>query len=151
KWVAHLYRRAAFGAPPLARHGSAWEGLQQAVRQGLDATLEEVLQHAPASADYERLMDNLAPRTGQIHCGLSGTDGQFLDLKGWWLYRMVHTATPLRERMTLFWHNHFATSIAKVKWAAAMVRQNLLFRTHALGKFRPLLLNLSRDPAMLVW
>ncbi len=53
--------------------------------------------------------------------------------------------------MTLFWHGHFATSIVKVKWASAMVRQNQLLRTHALGKFRPLLLNVSRDPAMLVW
>src|SRR5262249_49403714 len=75
KWAAHLYRRAAFGAPPPARHASAWEGLRQAVRQGLDATLEELFHEGSGQAEYERLMDGLAPRTGQIHCALSGTDG----------------------------------------------------------------------------
>jgi uncharacterized protein (DUF1800 family) len=53
--------------------------------------------------------------------------------------------------MTLFWHNHFATSLAKVKSPALMKQQNLLLRKHALGKFGTLLLEMSKDPAMLVW
>src|SRR5207253_10124131 len=57
----------------------------------------------------------------------------------------------LREKMTLFWHNHFATSNAKVQSAALMQKQNQLLRTHALGKFEPLLLEVSKDPAMLVY
>src|SRR5438270_2347565 len=53
--------------------------------------------------------------------------------------------------MTLFWHSHFATSIAKVRQPALMQQQNALIRKHALGKFRPLVLEMSRDPAMLIW
>jgi uncharacterized protein (DUF1800 family) len=63
----------------------------------------------------------------------------------------ILTPFPLRERMTLFWHNHFATSIAKVKLPALMRDQNLLLRRHALGKFGPLVQAVSKDPAMLVW
>jgi uncharacterized protein (DUF1800 family) len=64
---------------------------------------------------------------------------------------MILTPHPLRERVTLFWHNHFATSIAKVKLPALMRDQNLLLRRHALGKFGPLVQAVSKDPAMLVW
>ncbi|HEY8506382.1 MAG TPA: DUF1800 domain-containing protein, partial [Gemmataceae bacterium] len=53
--------------------------------------------------------------------------------------------------MTLFWHNHFATSIAKVRLPLLMRDQNLLLREHALGKFGPLVQAVSKDPAMLVW
>src|SRR6266704_1271206 len=53
--------------------------------------------------------------------------------------------------MTLFWHNHFATSINKVAMASLMFNQQKLLRRHALGHFRPFLLDISRDPAMLVW
>src|SRR5262249_17630330 len=58
---------------------------------------------------------------------------------------------PLREKLTLFWHNHFATSIAKVQSPALMFRQNCLLRQHALGRFGPLLQAISRDAAMLLW
>jgi uncharacterized protein (DUF1800 family) len=73
------------------------------------------------------------------------------DLEGWWLHRMALGPHPLRERMTLFWHNHFATSINKVKLPVLMRDQNQLFRRHALGKFPGLVQAVSRDPAMLVW
>src|SRR5207248_3373592 len=58
---------------------------------------------------------------------------------------------PLREKMTLFWHNHFATSLAKVQDPTLMFRQNCLLREHALGRFGPFLQAISRDGAMLVW
>jgi uncharacterized protein (DUF1800 family) len=64
---------------------------------------------------------------------------------------MIHTPRPFTERMTLFWHNHFATSIAKVNRTVAMFKQNLLLRQYALGKFHPFLLDMSKDVAMLVW
>ena len=68
----------------------------------------------------------------------------------WWLDRMVRTKAPLVERMTLVWHDWFATSKAGVdtKW---MLRQNALLRDHALGNFRTLLRAVTKDPAMLVW
>ncbi|HWY85840.1 MAG TPA: DUF1800 domain-containing protein, partial [Gemmataceae bacterium] len=57
----------------------------------------------------------------------------------------------LREKMTLFWHNHFATSNRKVQNAGYMLGQNELLRRHALGDFRTLLQEISHDPAMMVW
>ena len=57
-------------------------------------------------------------------------------LKAWWLYRMVFSPDPLTERLTLLWHNHFATSNAKVNNLAAMHRQNEVFRRHARGAIR---------------
>jgi uncharacterized protein (DUF1800 family) len=69
----------------------------------------------------------------------------------WWLDRMVRTSRPLVERMTLVWHDWFATSNAEVGSQRLMVRQNDLFRRHALGSFSKLLLGVTRDPAMLLW
>jgi uncharacterized protein (DUF1800 family) len=73
------------------------------------------------------------------------------ELRSWWLYCMLHGGHPLREKLTLFWHNHFATSLAKVLDPQLMFRQNCLLRAHALGRFGPLLQEMSRDPAMLLW
>src|SRR5436189_81517 len=64
---------------------------------------------------------------------------------------MLYTPHPLQEKLTLFWHNHFATSNAKVQSARFMLGQYELLRRHALGSFATLLTEMSRDPAMLVW
>jgi len=72
-------------------------------------------------------------------------------LRAWWLAEMRATPSPLTERMTLFWHSHFATSQRKVRSATLMYRQNALLRRHALGRFDRLLHAIVRDPAMLLW
>jgi uncharacterized protein (DUF1800 family) len=69
----------------------------------------------------------------------------------WWLDRMVRTSRPLVERMTLVWHDWFATSNAGVGSQRLMLKQNQLFRSHALGSFKTLLLDVTKDPAMLLW
>jgi len=69
----------------------------------------------------------------------------------WWLDRMVRTSRPLVERMTLVWHDWFATTNAEVGSNKFMLRQNKLFRTHALGSFQDLLLGVTTDPAMLLF
>ncbi len=74
-----------------------------------------------------------------------------LELKGWWLSEMLATDSPLTERMTLFWHNHFTSSLQKVRSPHLMYRQNLLLRRHALGSFAELLHAAAKDPAMLVY
>lgn len=74
-----------------------------------------------------------------------------LELKTWWVREMIESPTPLAERMTLFWHNHFATSQQKVVRSQAMWRQQQLLRAGALGDFRVLLHGVARDPAMLVY
>ncbi|MCU0771718.1 MAG: DUF1800 domain-containing protein [Verrucomicrobia bacterium] len=76
---------------------------------------------------------------------------RFVELQGWWLQRMATTRRPLQEKLTLFWHGHFATSFVKVRDAHLMLRQNDLFRRHATGPWLELLVDVARDPAMLLW
>jgi len=69
----------------------------------------------------------------------------------WWLDRMVRTSRPLVERMTLVWHDWFATSNSGVGSQRLMLNQNQLFREHGLGSFHDLLESVTKDPAMLLW
>jgi uncharacterized protein (DUF1800 family) len=73
------------------------------------------------------------------------------ELKGWWLERMAKGPRPLQEKMTLFWHGHFATSAQKVREAYLMWRQNELFRRLATGNWLQMLIEVAQDPAMLIW
>lgn len=74
-----------------------------------------------------------------------------LELRTWWYREMLETDSPLTERMTLFWHNHFVSSQQKVKSPVLMARQNQLLRRHALGNFAQLLHAIAKDPAMVVY
>ena len=76
---------------------------------------------------------------------------QAFELRAWWLREMLASPSPFTERMTLFWHGHFATSQQKVRANQLMYRQNVLLRREALGNFAGLLHAISRDPAMLVY
>ena len=69
----------------------------------------------------------------------------------WWAERMMRTPRPLEEKMTFFWHGHFATSEVKVRDYRMLLAQNRMLRSHATGNFRDLLLGIMRDPAMLVY
>jgi uncharacterized protein (DUF1800 family) len=74
-----------------------------------------------------------------------------LELRAWWIEEMLATPSPLTERMTLFWHNHFVSSQQKVRVARLMYAQNALLRAHALGNFGTLLHAAAKDPAMLIY
>ncbi len=76
---------------------------------------------------------------------------QGLEAQHWWFNRMLKTKAPLREKMTLFWHDHFATSIQKVKQPVLLMKQNELFRDYAFGNFRDLTQKVVRDPAMMLY
>jgi hypothetical protein len=136
KWAGHLYRRAAFGP--------SREDLHEAKRLGPQGTLDLLLRGRP---DAEEVLETLVD-AGRIAAEREDGGEQ---LRGWWLYCMLHGRHPLREKLTLFWHNHFATSIAKVQSTALMFRQNCLLRQHALGRFGPFLQAISRDGAMVLW
>ena len=140
-WAAHLYRRAAFG-PSRA-------DLVEAERLGPDGTLDLLLRGRPGADDLlPALTDGGRVAAARDERAAYGDGDQ---IRGWWLYCMLQGGHPLREKMTLFWHNHFATSITKVQSPVPMFRQNCLLRSHALGRFGPLLQAVSRDGAMLVW
>ncbi len=151
--AAHLYRRAAFGFPPAnpASSETSWDALQARVKLGAEACLEELLPEAApeskSATPFDRLLDSLGERIAR------GGDGEdsVRKLQGWWLYRMLYTPRPLVERMTLLWHNHFATSVEKVRRLSLMLQQNQLLRQQALGKFPALLVAMGRNPAMIVW
>lgn len=76
---------------------------------------------------------------------------QGIELRAWWLEEMRTSASPLTEKMTLFWHNHFVSSDQKVRSPQLIYQQNMLLRQHALGSFATLLHEIARDPAMVIY
>ncbi len=76
---------------------------------------------------------------------------QAMEIKAWWFREAVMTTAALAEKMTLFWHNHFTSSMRKVKVPPLLYHQNLLLRRHALGNFRELVVAIAKDPAMLIY
>jgi uncharacterized protein (DUF1800 family) len=135
KWAGHLYRRAAFGA--------SREELQAAVKLGAKGTFDLLFK-----GDKQRL--EIDAELAEKGADAAGSNDP-VDLRGWWMHRMLRGGPQLREKMTLFWHNHFATSISKIQKPTLMYKQNELLRKHALAKFRPFLLEMSKDPAMVLW
>ena len=157
--IEHLLRRAGFGA------------------SAADIDTFADMPHAAVVAhlvDYEGRPDDVDARIGRLDHARVSTDGLFTpdiridDARQRWLFRMIHTKRPLQEKMALFWHNHFATSYAKLTGQVSAVQatklmahkagvlrgsqgQIELFRHYALGNFRDLLLQVARDPAMLIW
>jgi uncharacterized protein (DUF1800 family) len=157
--VDHLLRRAGFGVSPAD------------VTTFQDMAFGDAVAHL---VDYEARPDDADGRIGRPdHVQVStrdlfAPDIDIDDARQRWLFRMIHSRRPLQEKMALFWHNHFATAYSKLagdsgaKQAAKMLAlkpgvlrgpqgQYELFRQHALGNYRDLLLQVARDPAMLVW
>ena len=132
---AHLLARAQFGFTP--------QELARVTSEGLNATVERLLVTQAESAEYQ-----------QAEAALRKTSlatGEISDLKVWWLYRMWASANPLGEKLAVLWHNHFATSNAKVRSVPQMLAQNDLIRTQTLGDFKRMLHGMAVDTAMLVW
>lgn len=135
KRVGHLYRRATFGAP--------WSRIQQAIKDGPERTLQAILVG-------DENLDAFAGETLKLAESLARVNNG-PQMRDWWLYRMLYSPHPLVEKLTLFWHNHFATSNAKVQNAEYMLKQYKLLHKHALGNFATMLREMSYDPAMLIW
>lgn len=76
---------------------------------------------------------------------------QMAEIQKWWLKRMIETPRPLEERLTLFWHGHFATSFRTIENSYHMFMQNGMFRKNAAGNFADLLFGIIRDPAMIAY
>jgi uncharacterized protein (DUF1800 family) len=158
--IEHLLRRAGFGARPdeLELYG------EMSVAQAVDALL-----------NYERIADDVdafISKPGYVNTTIRGQflpQSNIVDARQRWLFRMIHSDRPLQEKMTLFWHNHFATGYAKIagtfgaaegaRYLAAKssedpgkVRGQIeMLRENALGNFRDILLNIAKDTAMLVF
>ena len=131
--AAHLHRRAGFGGTPTEIASAQALGVDRAV----DALLHpsSVAYTFPAYPATDVLFDQKKNRHAT---------------QLWFLDQLLRTNQPLVEKMMLFWHGHFATSVNKVP-PQLMAQQMNLFRAQGLGKFPTLLASVSRDPAMLVW
>ena len=130
-----LLWRAGFGPKPGEAARVARKGLARAVDDLVNPPKARLIGPRPTDDDGAPL----APRDAWGHDHL------------WWLDRMVRSNRPLVERMTLVWHDWFATSNAGVASQKWMLHQNEFMRGHALGSFEALLLGLTKDPAMLIW
>jgi uncharacterized protein (DUF1800 family) len=137
--VAHLLRRAGFGATEAE--------LDQYSALGFAGALDRLLN--PEQVDDSATDQLLAP----LALDPSNPDAkrQIEAAKYWWFNRMLFTRRPLQEKLTLFWHGHFATANSKVGNAVYMLNQIQLFRASGLGSFETLLQKVTRDPAMLIW
>ncbi len=130
--IAHLLRRVGFGYTPEEHAAYAAMGFEASV---------------DALVNFEGTPDALPPPDPAAFA----TERNILPVQRWWVERMLRTSRPLEEKMTLFWHGHFATANYKVRSPDLMYRQNLLLRRHALGNFCDLLREITVDPAMLIW
>jgi uncharacterized protein (DUF1800 family) len=168
--AAHLLNRAGFGGPPEQIDVLTQAGMDAALRQLVDGPATPVPAAPPAWARPRNLAalreevrdammaapagDENARRTARQEILKGERKTQYediVDLGAWWLERMRQATDPLEEKLTLFWHGHFATSMQKVRDAYLMWRQNQTFREHARGNFGVLVKAMSRDPAMIDW
>ncbi len=158
--IEHLLRRAGFGATQAE--------VDEFVDLGFLRALNSLLDHE----SIPDLVDGSIQKPGYLGVtarGVFSPNTVIADARQRWLFRLVHSARPLQEKMALFWHNHFATAYSKIAGlagATAATRmmaakpsedangvrgQVELLRQHALGNFRTLLVEIARDPAMLFW
>ena len=133
--IAHLMRRAGFGAN------------REQIEAYSDAGYQDTVDFLLNPSKEERMDDHLIRR---FHPELSGMMGPNAPGQNW-LYRMATTSAPLQEKITLFWHSIFATGYAKVIHGKALSDQTRMFRKFGMGNFEDLLIQLSKDPAMIIW
>ena len=133
--IAHLMRRAGFGA--------RYDEIEALADKGYDATVDWLLN----PVGEPETDDDITLRFTPMHVEPQGFAGP----ASRWLYRILNTRRPLEEKMTLFWHCVFATGFSKLNSGTAMWRQYEMLHAHAMGNFRELLLQLSKDPAMIYW
>jgi uncharacterized protein (DUF1800 family) len=159
--LEHILRRMAFGASPTEL--AAWADMP------LTSVITSLL-------NYESMPNDVDTKVGDpAYAGITAPgrafspDTNITDTRQRWLFRMLHTRRPLEEKMALFWHNHFATAYSKVGGTVGGPRgtrlmdgdprnfngvgrgQIDLFRQYATGNFRDLLVEVAKDPAMVIW
>jgi uncharacterized protein (DUF1800 family) len=132
--VAHLLRRAGFGGTN--------DQVATLAAQPWDTTVDQLLDFSSAPPDVQ---------PAYLTDDTIGDWQKEYQLQQWWLDRMATTTAPLQEKLTLFWHGHFATANFKVADMYLMYQQNALFRANGTGQFRDLVHAMSLQPAMLIW
>jgi uncharacterized protein (DUF1800 family) len=155
RWIAtaRLLRRAGFGAtgPQIdAVANQDWSTyLDQALALDPDADPGAVATPRPMPVTPDMPDDNAGEAA--FNAFSSTLSDQMTELTSWWVRRMAAVNEPIHEKLTLLWHNHFATSAQKVPAAEWMGHQNQKLRTLKLGDFRTLAYAMLTDAAMLFW
>lgn len=134
--MAHLLRRAGLSASRAE--------IEHYLPMGIEGATNRLLNYheQPEEFNDEEIIKTLQqdrPRPEPQHA------------MGWWIYRLLTTTRPFQERIALFWHDHFATSSSKVRNGLYLQMQIQLFQRLGTGNFQELVLQVSRDPAMMVW
>ncbi len=137
--VVHLHRRAGFAA--------TWSELQRDLEDGPTAAIDRLLAGTSCRDTVPEDFESTAALLAET--ALSAEEPA--RLKAWWAYRMLFGPDPLGERLTLFWHGQFATSLAKVRDLRLLHRQNETFRRLARAPFSALLNASVREPALLLY
>jgi uncharacterized protein (DUF1800 family) len=170
KEARHLLWRAGFGGTSEQVRVLAGWGPQRAVdhilnfdKVAADATLDQAFdanimrpptpeeRRRAAEARRARDEEELAQLQKERQAREALDRAQLLTMQKWWLRRMIETGRPLEEKLTLFWHGHFATSYRGIEDSYHLAMQNQMFRANAAGNFRSLLRGIIRDPAMLAY
>ena len=134
--IAHLMRRAGFGA--------SREELEERLAMGYEETVEELLH--PERQEPVDIYEFLRYHHMQWKPGTLGGIGQVS-----WVWRMINTKAPLQEKMCLFWHQIFATGVSKVDHYDEITDMIDMFREKGMGKYRDLLIEVAKNPAMIYW
>lgn len=133
--MAHLMRRAGFGA--------SRDELEGLAERGYANVVEDLLHPGEANAMPNDVIRRYHSEMAEMR--------ELNSAGAYWMYRMVTTQNQLEEKLALFWHGLFATGYSKLNQASALVNQIDTFRRHSLGSFQAMLVELSKDPAMIIW
>ncbi|MDQ2985711.1 MAG: DUF1800 domain-containing protein [Armatimonadota bacterium] len=136
--IAHLLRRFGLGA--------SYAEMEFYGKLGVDGTIDRLIEYdqVPSGFDVSLLRFAVKDREGREVLRMPA-------VVAWWTLRMLSTHRPMQEKLTLFWHDHFAVSASKVNVPLMMSGYLDTLHKGASGKFRDLLLSVSRDPAMIRW
>ncbi|MFC7626076.1 DUF1800 family protein [Microlunatus sp. GCM10028923] len=150
--IRRLYDRFGFGAAAqelTEARRAGWRATRTVLLPGTDRGGNPPATPAPDLAPYRRLGKDADPAEKKARRQQLRQDRT--ELVSWWLDRMTTTADPVAERLTWFWHGHFATSLQKVRDPRLMLAQNETLRRSGRGDFRELARAMIIDPAMLIW
>jgi len=171
--AAHLLNRAGFGGPPKQIKTLHSMGRKKAVdwllnppkgTDELNPPEWAIKKSSPEANDLRMKMSELRRKRGEMSAEEAEKKQRELrrqvrkiqreagaELQGWWFNRMLTANAPLQEKMTLFWHDHFPSSLQKVRDPRFLYRQNALFREFATGNFKDLTQRVALDPAMMIY
>jgi uncharacterized protein (DUF1800 family) len=148
----HLLSRTGFGATPAEVETYSRLTREQAADRVVAGAVKSAVTAPPAwTAEPFRPRGYRGMNAEERKVARRDMNEKAFELQAWWLREMLVTPSPLTEKMTLFWHNHFVSSQRKVQSPQLMYGQNAVLRKHALGNFGELLHAASRDPAMVIY